>query len=80
MAGSCLSTYSIGSTAFGVIASLGLSSNFLERMERDFSTICIYALHSLMVNAVGKEMFFKVSAIHVSSDMFDLTLAISPYR
>jgi hypothetical protein len=33
-----------------------------------------------MVNAVGKEMFFKVSAIHVSSDMFDLTLAISPYR
>ena len=79
-AGSGLYTYLIGSSGYSITATLGCFSNFLERMEKDFSTTCISALHSLMVSAAGSDMLCKVSVMRVSSFMFDSTLAISPYR
>ena len=80
MAGSPLSTYLIGSSVIAIVvtASLGLFSNFLERMERDFSTTSIYALHSFMVSSAGSDMLYKVSPMQLSSEMFDLTLFYSP--
>jgi hypothetical protein len=80
MTGSGISAYSIGTSASGLMVRLGLFSNFLERMEREFSTTCIYALHSLMVSAAGSYRLCRVSEILVSSEMLDSTLLISPYR
>ena len=83
MAGSGLETYGIGCSSLstlGDIAHLGLFSNFLERIERDFSTTCIFALHSLIVTSAGSDMLCKVSATVASYYMFSLTLLRSPYR
>jgi hypothetical protein len=83
MAGSGLETYGIGCSSLstlGDIAHLGFFSNFLERIERDFSTTCIFALHSLMVSSAGKDILCKLSAMLVSYEIFVPTLNISPYR
>jgi hypothetical protein len=83
MAGSGLELYLIGwfsISSFGDKAHLGLFSNFLERIESDFSTTCIFALHSLMVSSAGRDIFCKLSAMLLSYEIFDPTLLISPYR
>ena len=81
VAGSGLEVDWIGQSSlshFGYAAPLGLLSNFLERIERDFSTTCIFALHSLIVSSAGSDILCKLSDMLVSYDIFDATLLISP--
>ena len=82
VAGSGREVYWMGCSVswFCVNASLGLFSNFLERIERAFSTIFISALHSLMVSSAGSDILCKLSAMLVSYEIFVPTLNISPYR